>query len=92
VQLPKDKHFSSEVKDLISQLMQKDVTNRLGYRGGLLEILDHPWFADIDILGLLGRKIQPPFRPDAHKLPPFFKNHKDGDLEVIKKLTDKSTY
>ena len=27
-----------------------------------------------------------------HKLPPFFKNHKDGDMEVIKKLTDKSPY
>lgn len=50
--------------------MAKDPERRLGYNGGLLEILDHPWFIDVELLNFLSKKIKPPFLPDHYKLPP----------------------
>jgi serine/threonine protein kinase len=50
---PDRKHYnieySDELVDLISKLLKKDRTQRLGYTGGITEIMAHPFFADIDI-------------------------------------------
>ena len=50
-------------KDLINRLLTKDQTTRLGSQADSLEVLSHPWFADLDWSKLLERKIEAPFKP-----------------------------
>lgn len=40
--------LSSDAKNLMSQLLQKDPSKRLGSKGGIREILSHPFFKGID--------------------------------------------
>ena len=40
--------MSDEVKDFITKCCAKEPMSRLGFTGSQ-EILDHPWFKDIDI-------------------------------------------
>jgi serine/threonine protein kinase len=55
--------MSDEAKDIISKLLEKDPKKRLGYEGGIEEIISHPWFSDVDIDQLLNKQIEPPFIP-----------------------------
>jgi serine/threonine protein kinase len=55
--------MSDECKDFISKLLEKDPAGRLGTRGGLDEILQHPFFVNIDFDKLLGKEIEAPFKP-----------------------------
>jgi serum/glucocorticoid-regulated kinase 2 len=55
---------SEEAKDLISKLLDKNQTTRLGSKSDSLDILAHPWFAEIDLSKLLEKKIKSPFQPD----------------------------
>ena len=68
---PDRKHYnieySDELVDLISKLLKKDRTQRLGYTGGITEIMAHPFFADIDIKKLESYQLEPPFQPDFTK-------------------------
>jgi len=58
------KLFSSEVKDLISNLLEQDRSKRLGNRsGGAQEIKDHPWLKDIDWAKMSRRELQAPIIP-----------------------------
>jgi serine/threonine protein kinase len=41
--------YSDTLVDLISKLLKKDKTQRLGSNGGVKEIMAHPFFADMDI-------------------------------------------
>ena len=52
--------YSDEVVDLIKKLLIKDKDQRLGSQGDANEILDHPWFADIDIGALERFEIEAP--------------------------------
>ena len=56
--------YSDELVDLISSLLKKDKTKRLGYKDGVTEILAHPFFASINIDDLEDYKVNPPFVPD----------------------------
>jgi len=56
--------YSDEIVDLISKLLKKDRTVRLGAQGGIKEIMAHPFFADIDIKKLENYEMEPPFQPD----------------------------
>lgn len=40
--------FSGSCRDLISGLLQKNPANRIGARHGIKEIIDHPFFADLN--------------------------------------------
>ena len=51
-------------KDIINKLLDKNQTKRLGSINDSLEVLAHPWFAEIDISLLLDRKLKAPFVPD----------------------------
>ena len=42
----------------------KDRTKRLGYHGDGKEILQHPFFKDLDLDLLYSRKMTPPFKPE----------------------------
>lgn len=58
-------HFSSELKSLVAELLQKNATKRVGnLRRGVEEIKSHLWFKGIDWMELLNRKVVPPFIPD----------------------------
>lgn len=45
--------YSDEFVDIIEKLLTKDPKKRLGTKGGIQEILSHPWFADINMKDLL---------------------------------------
>ena len=55
--------YSDEIVDLISGLLKKDKDQRLGSKGDSKEILDHPFFAGIDLVKLEMLQLDPPFLP-----------------------------
>lgn len=54
---------SDNAKDLISGLLVKDRTRRLGYSNDIQEVLAHPFFAGLDTDALLEHKIEAEFKP-----------------------------
>lgn len=58
-----DIQISDLGKDLINKLLAKDQSARLGSQADSLEVLSHPWFADLDWSKLLQRKLEAPFKP-----------------------------
>jgi len=46
-------YVSPEAQDLINKLLIKKKEKRLGAKGGLKEVLAHPFFKDLDIDALL---------------------------------------
>jgi serine/threonine protein kinase len=56
--------YSDEMVDCISKLLKKDRTQRLGYNGGVKEIMAHPFFASLDTKKLESYQVEPPFLPD----------------------------
>ncbi|KAJ3091006.1 AGC protein kinase Gad8, partial [Quaeritorhiza haematococci] len=56
--------LSTQAKDLLKGLLNRDPNNRLGAKGHE-EIKRHPFFADINWTKLMARKYQPPFRPNV---------------------------
>lgn len=54
---------SDEAKDFMSGLLVKKPRERLGSVADSLEIMSHPWFADIDWSRLLEKKVSMPFKP-----------------------------
>ncbi|XP_075257520.1 cAMP-dependent protein kinase catalytic subunit beta-like isoform X2 [Convolutriloba macropyga] len=56
--------FSSELKDLIKNLLQVDVTRRYGVlKNGSLDIKNHKFFDKIDYVAIYQRKVTPPYLP-----------------------------
>lgn len=74
-----DKPLSDEAKDLLSKLIERDPAKRLGSspRDGN-DIMEHPFFADIDFKKLKHKEIPPPFVPtvksvtDVSNFDPYF--------------------
>ena len=56
--------MSEECKDFISKLLNKNEATRLGTRGGIEEILAHPWLNSIDANRILEKTIEAPFKPE----------------------------
>jgi serine/threonine protein kinase len=55
---------STEAKDIILKLLDKNKRTRLG-ANGIEEILSHPFFASIDIEALMQKKLTPPYIPES---------------------------
>lgn len=55
--------MSANAKDLITKMLMKDRKERLGQNDDMDEILLHPFFSDVDVSGLLNKKVEPPFIP-----------------------------
>lgn len=56
--------FTNECRDLLEQLLKRDVPDRLGCRGGgPEEVKSHPFFNDIDWHQVYLRKYPPPLIP-----------------------------
>ena len=56
--------YSDEIADLITKLLDRDVSKRLGSKDDFTEILSHPVFKDIKIEDLEANKVTPPFKPN----------------------------
>ena len=57
-------YISQQARSLLSALLNKNPSKRLGAFRGAEEIKSHPWCASIDWSHLLHKKIIPPFRPN----------------------------
>lgn len=55
--------MSDACKDFITKLLEKDPANRLGTKGGLDEVMSHPFFAELNMQELVAKNIPAPFRP-----------------------------
>ncbi|CAH1391875.1 unnamed protein product [Nezara viridula] len=59
-------YFSYELKDLIKNIVQVDITKRYGIlKNGVNDIKDHPWFMDMNWDALFNGHIEPPYLPDV---------------------------
>ncbi|KAI6170180.1 hypothetical protein M3Y98_01212900 [Aphelenchoides besseyi] len=57
-------HFSNELKDLLKNLLQVDLTKRYGnLKNGVSDIKNHRWFASSDWIAIYQRRIEAPFLP-----------------------------
>lgn len=57
-------HFSSDLKDLLRNILQIDLTRRFGnLRNGVEDIRGHKWFQSTDWIQLFQKKVEPPFAP-----------------------------
>lgn len=54
-------HFSNELKDLLKNLLQVDLTKRYGnLKNGVADIKNHKWFGSTDWVAIYQRKVLPP--------------------------------
>ena len=58
-------NYSNELMDLITKLLNKNPLKRLGAKNDSDEILQHPFFADVDIEALQNKQIDAPFKPEV---------------------------
>merc|ERR1711935_369575 len=65
--------YSDEFVDIVEKLLSKNQANRLGSLNDVHEILEHPWFADLNIEDLEAQRIEPPLKPDVSKNTPDMK-------------------
>uniref|UniRef100_H2YHW1 cAMP-dependent protein kinase n=1 Tax=Ciona savignyi TaxID=51511 RepID=H2YHW1_CIOSA len=57
-------HFTSELKDLLRNLLQVDLTKRFGnLKNGVADIKGHRWFQPIDWIAVYQKKLEAPFMP-----------------------------
>ncbi|RCN23650.1 hypothetical protein ANCCAN_30663 [Ancylostoma caninum] len=51
-------HFSNELKDLLKNLLQVDLTKRFGnLKNGVADIKNHKWFGSTDWIAIYQRKV-----------------------------------
>ena len=65
VVFPQD--ISPELKSLILMLMERDPMNRLGSKQNVLEVINHPWFKDVNLSQIAEMKNSPPIVPDIYQ-------------------------
>jgi len=61
--VPFPSYMSSKARSVISKLMDKDWTKRLGTVGGAEEVKKDPFFDGLDWEGLYAKTLEPPFKP-----------------------------
>ncbi|CAD8134349.1 unnamed protein product [Paramecium octaurelia] len=87
VQFPDYVQISNQLKDLIISLLQKDPTERLGQKEGVIEILTHPWFSDVDFEKIVNRQLPTPYKPEPLKYNFDEEEFNKGDAEFRKQFT-----
>ncbi|XP_065432555.1 cAMP-dependent protein kinase catalytic subunit alpha-like [Chrysemys picta bellii] len=78
-------HFSSELKDLLRNLLQVDITKRFGnLKNGVNDIKNHKWFATTDWNAIYQRKVEAPFLPKCKGLGDTsnFDNYEEEEIRV----------
>lgn len=77
-------HFSSDLKDLLRNLLQVDLTKRYGnLKNGVNDIKNHKWFSTTDWIAIYQRKVDAPFIPKC-KGPGDPSNFDDYDEEPLR--------
>ncbi|MGH0144337.1 UNVERIFIED_CONTAM: hypothetical protein FKN15_002828 [Acipenser sinensis] len=77
-------HFSSDLKDLLRNLLQVDLTKRFGnLKNAVVDIKTHKWFATTDWIAIYQRKVEAPFIPKC-KGPGDTSNFDDYEEEEIR--------
>ncbi|MBN3314860.1 KAPCA kinase, partial [Atractosteus spatula] len=77
-------HFSSDLKDLLRNLLQVDLTKRFGnLKNAVSDIKNHKWFATTDWIAIYQRKVEAPFIPKC-KGPGDTSNFDDYEEEEIR--------
>lgn len=57
-------HFTADLKDLLRNLLQVDLTKRYGnLKNGVGDIRGHKWFSSTDWIAIYQRKVEAPFIP-----------------------------
>ncbi|CAN8028440.1 unnamed protein product [Ixodes persulcatus] len=57
-------HFTSDLKDLLRNLLQVDLTKRFGnLKNGVNDIKNHKWFATTDWIAIYKKEVEAPFIP-----------------------------
>ncbi|CAG7733172.1 unnamed protein product [Allacma fusca] len=57
-------HFSNDLKDLLRNLLQVDLTKRYGnLKNGVNDIKSHKWFQTTDWIAIFQKKVEAPFIP-----------------------------
>ncbi|CAF0980138.1 unnamed protein product [Didymodactylos carnosus] len=57
-------HFTSDLKDLIRNLLQSDLTKRFGnLKNGTKDIKFHKWFTNINWINIFEKKVKAPYMP-----------------------------
>jgi protein kinase A len=64
VVVPDIAHDDSNVAELIQRLLDKDPERRAGFE----DVMRHPFFADLSVAELLGRRVKPEYVPGARGL------------------------
>ena len=57
-------YVSPNAQDLINKLLMKKKNERLGAKGGINEILSHPFFEGLDITKLKKKELKPEYMPE----------------------------
>lgn len=57
--------LSEEGKDFIRQLTFKNKKKRIGAKGGVEEVKNHPWFEDIDWDAIMKKDTEVPYKPQT---------------------------
>uniref|UniRef100_A0A182P2I0 cAMP-dependent protein kinase n=1 Tax=Anopheles epiroticus TaxID=199890 RepID=A0A182P2I0_9DIPT len=77
-------HFGSELKDLLRNLLQVDLTKRYGnLKAGVNDIKGHRWFASTDWIAVFQKRIEAPFIPRC-KGPGDTSNFDDYEEETLR--------
>uniref|UniRef100_A0A8C1PB57 Protein kinase, cAMP-dependent, catalytic, alpha, genome duplicate b n=1 Tax=Cyprinus carpio TaxID=7962 RepID=A0A8C1PB57_CYPCA len=77
-------HFSSDLKDLLRNLLQVDLTKRFGnLKNGVNDIKGHKWFSTTDWIAIYQRRVEAPFVPKCRG-PGDTSNFDDYEEEEIR--------
>ncbi|XP_065350961.1 cAMP-dependent protein kinase catalytic subunit 1-like isoform X2 [Cloeon dipterum] len=77
-------HFSSELKDLLRNLLQVDLTKRYGnLRNHVNDIKNHRWFQSTDWIAVFQKRVEAPFAPRC-KGPGDTSNFDDYEEEALR--------
>ncbi|CAL4069461.1 unnamed protein product [Meganyctiphanes norvegica] len=77
-------HFSSDLKDLLRNLLQVDLTKRYGnLKNAVNDIKNHKWFATTDWIAVYQKKVEAPFIPKC-KGPGDTSNFDDYEEEALR--------
>ena len=77
--------ISDEFKDFVTQLLKKEVGERLGSQRGARDVIEHPWFRDIDMYALEQKALPAPYRPEAFAFPGSTAEQDTGESYVSRR-------
>ena len=88
--------MSGECKDFIKKLLDKRQYQRLGSKGGLEEILAHPWFRNLDRGALERKELEAPEKPVLQGDDPFdvsnFDQQFTGEEPIISVIPEQKMF